>query len=53
MKPHPKQRYSSRTGKPICRVCGKGYGSTYDGLCFHCRGCTAWRAKQKDKNHAD
>ena len=42
--PLPKgQPYSLRyPGQPVCRTCRKGYGSMVDGLCTHCRGCTAW-----------
>ena len=37
------QPYSLRyPGQPVCRTCRKGYGSMVDGLCTHCRGCTAW-----------
>lgn len=35
----------SRTGQVICQ-CGRGYGSEFDGLCYRCRGMTAWEAKQ-------
>lgn len=32
---------------PIVCKCGKGYGSTFDGLCTKCRGgLTAWEAKR-------
>lgn len=47
-KVYPVRQYrrSSRTGKPICQ-CGKGYGSEYDGVCFNCRGMTAYEAAKK------
>lgn len=42
----PKQPYSQRRpGQPVCRGCGRGYGSTFDGLCINCRGgVTGWEA---------
>ena len=41
----PFDRYSARRPlQPVCK-CGKGYGSTFDGLCTSCRGQTAWAAQ--------
>jgi len=38
--------YSRRNpGQQVCKGCGQGYGSSYDGLCSACRGMTAWEAK--------
>lgn len=39
------KRRSKRTGKVVC-ICGKGYGSEFDGKCVNCRGGkTAWEAR--------
>lgn len=40
------QRYSSRNGlQPVCRKCGRGYGSKLDGICTTCHGGkTAWES---------
>lgn len=27
--------------RPVCKLCMRGHGSTYDGLCTDCRGCDA------------
>jgi len=35
-----------RSGKVICQ-CGTAYGSEYDGLCFNCRGITAYEARAR------
>lgn len=44
LKPLPKHLWKrGRSGKVVCQ-CGKGYGSELDGLCFNCRGMTAWEA---------
>ena len=40
-----------RSGRIVCQ-CGKGYGSEYDGLCFNCRGVTAWQAAHGIKGEA-
>ena len=37
-------RFSRRDpGQPVC-ICGKGYGSKFDGLCIFCRGMTGYEA---------
>lgn len=47
MKRPTKARRSERTGQIIC-ICGRGYGSDFDGLCIFCRGgITAWQARRK------
>lgn len=42
-----KAKRSTRTGEPICRKCGNGYGSEFDNLCTQCRGCSVDRARRQ------
>ena len=53
VKPLPKHLWkrSARTGKVVCQ-CGRRYGSEFDGLCFDCRGMTAWEAAHGIKGDA-
>ena len=46
---YPKWQPFSRRDptQPVCRDCGRGYGSKFDGLCTRCRGCDAPTARKR------